>query len=89
MAVKFAHALGAHEVVISKNADEMQKHKGSFDFILDAVASDHDLNAYIDLMATSPSSAPARSLSPLRPARLISSRCSPSGSPIGGIAETQ
>src|SRR5512132_2872575 len=39
--------LGADEVVISRNADEMQKHAGSFDFILDAVAADHDINAYI------------------------------------------
>jgi len=69
MAVKFAHALGAHvvvfttspnkkdalrlgadEVVISKNADEMQKHAGSFDFILDAVSANHDINAYINLL---------------------------------------
>ena len=43
--------LGADEVVISRNADEMQKHAGSFDFILDAVAADHDINAYINLLA--------------------------------------
>ncbi len=43
--------LGADEVVISKNADEMAKHAGSFDFILDAVAADHDINAYINLLA--------------------------------------
>jgi uncharacterized zinc-type alcohol dehydrogenase-like protein len=42
--------LGADEVVISKNADEMAKHAGSFDFILDAVAADHDINAYINLL---------------------------------------
>ena len=39
--------LGADEVVISKNAAEMQKHAGSFDFILDTVSADHDLNAYL------------------------------------------
>src|SRR5258708_30128039 len=38
------------EVVISRNADEMQKHAGSFDFILDAVSADHDINAYINLL---------------------------------------
>ena len=43
--------LGADEVVISKDANEMQKHAGSFDFILDAVAAPHDINAYIDLLA--------------------------------------
>ncbi len=42
--------LGADEVVISRNADEMQKHVGSFDFILDAVSADHDINAYINLL---------------------------------------
>src|SRR5208283_4735838 len=42
--------LGANEVVISKNADEMQKHAGSFDFILDAVSAEHDINAYIQLL---------------------------------------
>src|SRR6202051_5218122 len=45
-----ARRLGADEVVISKNADEMQKHVGSFDFILDAVSADHDINAYINLL---------------------------------------
>jgi uncharacterized zinc-type alcohol dehydrogenase-like protein len=39
--------LGAQEVVVSKNQSEMEKHAGSFDFILDAVSADHDLNAYI------------------------------------------
>src|SRR6202521_3993252 len=43
--------LGANEVVISKNADEMQKHAGSFDFILDAVSADHDIDAYLNLLA--------------------------------------
>src|SRR6266704_1161119 len=41
--------LGADEVVISRNADEMAKHPGSFDFILDAVSADHDINAYLNL----------------------------------------
>ena len=40
--------LGADEVVVSKNADEMKKHAGTFDFILDAVSADHDINAYLD-----------------------------------------
>src|SRR5579872_2253966 len=42
--------LGADEVVISKNADEMAKHAGSFHFILDAVSAEHDINAYISLL---------------------------------------
>jgi alcohol dehydrogenase (NADP+) len=112
MAVKFAHALGAHvivfttspnkkedalrlgadEVVLSRNADEMKKHAGSFDFILDAVSADHDINSYLDLLNINGNltlvGAPAE---PLRvPAfGLIVRRRSLSGSMIGGIAETQ
>src|SRR6202042_2885367 len=48
--VEDALRLGADEVVISRNAAEMQKHAGSFDFILDAVSADHDINAYIQLL---------------------------------------
>ena len=42
--------LGAHEVVVSCDANEMQKQAASFDFILDAVSADHDINAYINLL---------------------------------------
>ncbi len=46
-----AMRLGADEVVISKDANEMQKHAGSFDFILDAVAARHDINAIMQTLA--------------------------------------
>jgi uncharacterized zinc-type alcohol dehydrogenase-like protein len=112
MAVKFAHALGAHvvvfttspgkkedalrlgadEVVVSRNADEMNKHAGSFDFILDAVSADHDINAYINLLGVDGNltlvGAPTRPLA-VAAFGLIMRRRSFSGSPIGGIAETQ
>ena len=87
-----ARRLGADEVVISKNADEMQKHAGSFDFILDAVSADHDINAYINLLRRDGNitlvGAPEK---PLQVAAfgLIMGRRSLSGSPIGGIPETQ
>jgi uncharacterized zinc-type alcohol dehydrogenase-like protein len=87
-----ARRLGADEVVISKNADEMQKHAGSFDFILDAVSANHDINAYINLLRRDGNitlvGAPEK---PLQVAAfgLIMGRRSLSGSPIGGIAETQ
>src|SRR5229473_1691690 len=42
--------LGADEVVVSRNPDEMQKHAGSFDFILDTVSADHDITAYLNLL---------------------------------------
>jgi uncharacterized zinc-type alcohol dehydrogenase-like protein len=112
MAVKFAHALGAHvvvfttspkkkddaqrlgadEVVVSRNSDEKQKHTRSFDFILDAVAADHDIGAYIELLRRDGNltlvGAPEKPLS-LAAFGLIMGRRSLSGSPIGGIPETQ
>src|SRR5918911_4484089 len=42
--------LGADEVVVSRNAEEMKKHAGSFDFILDAVSAEHDITRYIRLL---------------------------------------
>jgi alcohol dehydrogenase (NADP+) len=112
MAVKFAHALGAHvvlfttspgkkddalrlgadEVVISRNANEMAKHAGSLDFILDAVSADHDINAYLNLLRRDGNiclvGAPEKPLS-VAAFNLLFGRRSLSGSPIGGIAETQ
>ena len=84
--------LGADEVVISRNADEMQKHAGSFDFILDAVSADHDINAYIQLLRRDGNitmvGAPDKPLA-VPVFGLIFKRRSLSGSPIGGIPETQ
>jgi uncharacterized zinc-type alcohol dehydrogenase-like protein len=84
--------LGADEVVISRNANEMQKHAGSFDFILDAVSADHDINAYLQLLRRDGHivmvGAPEKPL-PVSVFALIFGRRSLSGSPIGGIAETQ
>jgi uncharacterized zinc-type alcohol dehydrogenase-like protein len=84
--------LGADEVVLSRNADEMKKHAGSFDFILDAVSADHDLNAYLQLLGRDGNltmvGAPEKPL-PISVFNLIMGRRSISGSPIGGIAETQ
>ena len=45
-----ARALGADEVVVSKNADEMQQHTGSFEFILNTVAAPHNLDMYLELL---------------------------------------
>jgi uncharacterized zinc-type alcohol dehydrogenase-like protein len=87
-----ARRLGADEVVVSRNADEMQKHAGSFDFILDAVSADHDINAYIQLLRRDGNitmvGAPDKPL-PVSVFGLIFKRRSFSGSPIGGIPETQ
>jgi uncharacterized zinc-type alcohol dehydrogenase-like protein len=84
--------LGAHEVVVSTHAEEMQKHVGSFDFILDTVSADHDINAYLALLRTDGNitlvGAPSKPLS-IPAFGLIMGRHSVSGSNIGGIAETQ
>ena len=84
--------LGADEVVISRNADEMVKHAGSFDFILDAVSADHDINAYIQLLRRDGDlclvGAPEKPLS-VAAFGLLFGRKSLSGSPIGGLPETQ
>jgi alcohol dehydrogenase (NADP+) len=112
MAVKFAHALGAHvvlfttspkkkddalrlgadEVVVSRNADEMKKHVFSFDFILDCVSADHDINALLGLLRRDGNltlvGAPDKP-APIAAFNLIFGRKSLSGSPIGGLKETQ
>jgi uncharacterized zinc-type alcohol dehydrogenase-like protein len=112
MAVKFAHALGAHvvvfttspnkkedahrlgadEVVISRDANQMQKHAGSFDFVLDAVAAEHDINAYLNLLGPDGNltlvGAPTKPLA-VYAFGLIMGRRSLSGSLIGGLPETQ
>ena len=84
--------LGAHEVVISKNADEMKKHANSFDFILDAVSAQHDINAYLSLIKLDGTlclvGAPEKPL-PVSAFNMLLPRKSFAGSGIGGIAETQ
>jgi uncharacterized zinc-type alcohol dehydrogenase-like protein len=87
-----AKRLGAHDVVLSKDEDAMKKYEKSFDFIIDTVSANHDLNVYLALLKRDgalvlvgippdPSSIEA--------ARLIVPRRQLAGSLIGGIAETQ
>jgi uncharacterized zinc-type alcohol dehydrogenase-like protein len=87
-----AHRLGAHEVVVSKNADEMLKHAGSFDFILDTVSGDHNINAYLDLLKLDGTltlvGLPANPV-PIMVGSLLFRRRQFAGSIIGGIRETQ
>ena len=84
--------LGADEVVLSQDANEMQKHAGSFDFILDAVSADHDVNAYLNLLTMNGNltivGAPAKPLGVAAFALIVGNR-SFSGSMIGGLPETQ
>jgi alcohol dehydrogenase (NADP+) len=84
--------LGASEVIVSTNPDEMTAHAGTFDFILDTVSAEHDLNVYLGLLKVqgrmtlvgAPSTPSA-----LSAFSLIMGNRSLSGSNIGGIPETQ
>ena len=84
--------LGAHEIVVSKNEEEMKAHAASFDFILDAVSADHDINAYLSLLKLDGTltlvGAPEKPL-PIAAFNLLLPRRNFAGSAIGGIAETQ
>ncbi len=88
-----ARALGADEVVVSRNADEMAAHAKSFDFILNTVAAPHDLDAFLLLLKRDGTmalvGAPASPHPSPQVFNLIMKRRSIAGSMIGGIAETQ
>jgi alcohol dehydrogenase (NADP+) len=87
-----AQRLGAHEVVVSKNQNEMDRHLASFDFILDTVSARHDVNAYLTLIKRDGTltlvGAPPQPPS-IEVFNLIFKRRQLAGSLIGGIPETQ
>jgi uncharacterized zinc-type alcohol dehydrogenase-like protein len=112
MALKFAHALGAHvvvfttspnkkedairlgadEVIVSRDTNQVNEHMGSFDFIIDTVSAEHDINMYLQLLR--PDCNLTLVGAPDKPhavsaMSLLFKRRSLSGSLIGGIAETQ
>jgi len=84
--------LGAQEVVVSTDPEPMQRHAGSFDFILDTVSAEHDINAYLQMLAVDGEmtlvGAPAKPLQ-VSAFALLFGRKRLSGSLIGGIRETQ
>lgn len=88
-----AKRLGADEVVISKDASQMQEHARSLDFILNTVGAAHDLDAYLQLLKRDGTMCLVGLPEGLHPSpapgNLIFGRRSLSGSLIGGIAETQ
>jgi len=88
-----ALALGAHEVVVSKDKEAMAAQRNSFNFILDTVAAPHDLDAYLVLLARDGAmvlvGAPAEPHPATTVFNLIMKRRQLAGSLIGGIAETQ
>ncbi|HEY4211306.1 MAG TPA: NAD(P)-dependent alcohol dehydrogenase [Steroidobacteraceae bacterium] len=88
-----AKVLGAHQVVISTNANEMAAHAGSFDFILNTVAAPHDLDAFTGLLRRDATMALVGAPATPHPSpsiwNLLLGRRSIAGSAIGGIPETQ
>jgi uncharacterized zinc-type alcohol dehydrogenase-like protein len=91
--VEDAKRLGAHEVVISRNPEEMAQHTNSFDFILNTVAAQHDLNPFLNLLRRDGTltlvGAPEHDHPSPQVFNLIMKRRRLAGSLIGGIAETQ
>ena len=87
-----AKRLGADDVVVSKNADDMLKHAASFHFILDTVSGEHDLNPFLGLLKRDATmvlvGAPPKPM-PVSSFNLIMGRHRLAGSGIGGIKETQ
>ncbi len=88
-----ARRLGADEVVISRDADQMAAHANSFDFILNTVAAPHDLDAFVVLLKRDATMCLVGAPSTPHPSpqifNLIFQRRSLAGSLIGGLAETQ
>lgn len=87
-----ARKLGAQHFVVSKDPEAMKAHAGQFDFILDTVSAEHDLNAYLNLLRRSGKMVVVGV--PPKPAdvhhfSLISNQRTLAGSLIGGIPETQ
>ena len=112
MGIKFAHAMGAHtvmittspsksedakklgadEVLISKDQEQMKKHANSFDFLLNTIPVGHDMNPYTSLLKRDSTMVIVGAVEPLDPLHggsLIMGRKSIAGSLIGGIKETQ
>jgi uncharacterized zinc-type alcohol dehydrogenase-like protein len=90
---KDALALGADEVVVSRNEDEMRAHRKSFDFILNTVAAPHPLDAFLALLKRDGAMTLVGAPSTPHPSpnvfSLIMKRRALAGSLIGGIPETQ
>jgi uncharacterized zinc-type alcohol dehydrogenase-like protein len=85
--------LGAQEVVVTRNPEEMYAHVGKFDFVLNTVAVPHSLDAYLALLGHGGTMAlvgiPGEPHPSPSVASLIGMRRSPAGSLVGGIKETQ
>lgn len=90
--VEDAKRLGADDVVLSKDEEQMKRYAGKLHFVLDAVSAQHDINVYLNQLRVDGSlalvGAPEDPL-PVAAFTLIPFRRSFAGSAIGGIPETQ
>ena len=87
-----AKRLGADEVLISTDEEQMKKHAGSFDFILNTIPVGHDLNPYLELLTIDATMVLVGAVEPLEDfhgGKVIFGRKRVAGSLIGGIKETQ
>ncbi|MEM9243728.1 MAG: NAD(P)-dependent alcohol dehydrogenase [Pseudomonadota bacterium] len=87
-----AKRLGAHDVIVSTDEAQMNKHANSFDFLLNTIPRAHDVNPYLSLMKRDTTMVLVGAFDPLPPVmggNLIRNRKRVAGSLIGGIAETQ
>lgn len=88
-----ARRLGAQQIILSTDAQQMKSVKGRFDLIIDTVPSVHDVNPYIPALATNGTLVMVGYLGGLEPmvntVPMIMGRKSVAGSVIGGIPETQ
>lgn len=87
-----SRALGAHHFVVTSDPGQVEAVKGSFDFILDTVSAEHDMNLYLSLLKTNGTQicvgVPSEPYA-IQPFSLLGGRKSIAGSGIGGIKETQ
>ena len=88
-----AKRLGATDLIVSKDAEAMAEHAGSFDFILNSVAASHDLDAFLALLKRDGTMTLVGVPEDPHPSpdvgNLVFRRRSLAGSLIGGIRETQ
>lgn len=87
-----AKKLGADEVLISKDEQQMKDHAGSFDFLLNTIPVGHDMNPYVSLLKRDATMVLVGAVEPLESLHgggIIMGRKRIAGSMIGGIKETQ
>ena len=87
-----AKTLGADEILISTDSDQMAKQAGEFDFILNTIPVDHEVTPYLDLLKVDGTMCVVGAIEPLNQvnaAQLMFGRKKLAGSLIGGISQTQ